>query len=437
MHNQNRLLQAALAISTAILLAACGGGSAPSIPADTSTSAAPAAQQGKLPREHQVSAADLQMGQGTDICDKFPKPELKPFDSSNIGPYAVQPFEHMLGGEHPYVSYIAYLDLADKSSADVLTALLSTVNESKDQSRLVVRYVISGDSSSLAAQAAESVYEQKGNEAYWKMLGLVAENRDKWTGTPTVDVPDLLVGYAETAGADADTVKSDLESGNYKNAVDASGMGAAAIGVTATPFVFANDLKLDKPPSDVKTLTLINQIVMLHSQYSTSPEMVIDPGKDYSAWIVTEKGTIAIDLFADLAPETVNNFAYLACVGYYDDVTFHRVLPGFVAQAGDPTGTGLGGPNYTISDEYANSALTFDREGWLSMAHTTAPNSAGSQFFITYGPAPNLNGSFTIFGQVVKGMDVAKNLTPRDPDTATSEPPPGDSIETIVVRQEP
>jgi cyclophilin family peptidyl-prolyl cis-trans isomerase/predicted DsbA family dithiol-disulfide isomerase len=428
-----RFLQAVLAISTAILLAACGGGSTTASP---TTAAATPAPQGKLPHKHQVSAADLPMGQGTDICDKFPKPELKPFDSSTLGPNAVQPFEHMLGAEHPYVSYIAYLDLADKTSADVLTSLLSTVNEMKDKTRLVIRYVVSGESSSLAAQSAESVYDQKGSEAYWKMLGLLAENQPKWTGTPTADLPATLAGYAETAGADADTVKSDLQAGKYKDAVTVSGSRAEAIGVTATPFLFANDLKLDKPPSDTKTLKLIANIVMLHAQYGTAPEMVIDPSKDYSAWIVTEKGTVAVDLFADLTPETVNNFAYLACVGFYDGVTFHRVLPGFVAQAGDPTGTGVGGPGYTISDEYQNSALTFDREGWLSMAHTSEPNSAGSQFFITFGPAPNLDGSFTIFGQVVKGMDVVKAISPRDPDQPT-EPPPGDSIETIVVRQEP
>ncbi len=162
------------------------------------------------------------------------------------------------------------------------------------------------------------------------------------------------------------------------------------------------------------------------------PALVIDRGKDYAAWLQTRNGVVAIDLFANIAPETVNNFMYLACNKFYDGLTFHRVIPSFMAQGGDPKGDGTGGPGYTIPDEFGTSDLTFDQPGLVSMAHTNAPNSAGSQFFITYGPTPNLNGSFTIFGQVVKGMEVVQVITPHDPLFPTVR---GDTIVSIIVRQ--
>lgn len=163
------------------------------------------------------------------------------------------------------------------------------------------------------------------------------------------------------------------------------------------------------------------------------PPLVIKPANDYAAWITMPKGVIVIDLYASDAPQTVNNFMFLACTQFYDGLTFHRVLPGFVAQGGDPLGDGTGGPGYTIPDEFRLSDRTFDRPGLLSMAHTSQPDSAGSQFFITYAPTPNLNGSFTIFGEVVAGMDVVSGITPRDPQTNPAQP--GDAMLSVVVRQ--
>jgi peptidylprolyl isomerase/peptidyl-prolyl cis-trans isomerase B (cyclophilin B) len=127
----------------------------------------------------------------------------------------------------------------------------------------------------------------------------------------------------------------------------------------------------------------------------------------------TEVGDFAAQLFAVEAPLTVNNFVFLARQGYYDNTTFHRVLPGFMAQGGDPTGTGAGGPGYTFEDEFTPS-LRFDRPGLLAMANR-GPNTNGGQFFITYAPTPHLDGLHTIFGEVVEGMEVLEALTPRDP----------------------
>ncbi|HAL61695.1 MAG TPA: peptidylprolyl isomerase [Chloroflexi bacterium] len=161
--------------------------------------------------------------------------------------------------------------------------------------------------------------------------------------------------------------------------------------------------------------------------------MIIDTEKTYYATIKTEKGDIRLLLFDDEAPMTVNNFVFLARQGFYDGCTFHRVIPGFVAQAGDPTGTGSGGPGYTFPDEFSPS-LSHDSAGILSMANV-GPDTNGSQFFLTYAPQPHLDGRHSIFGKVVDGMEVLLSLTPRDP-VADPDAPKGDMIYAIVVEEE-
>ena len=148
-------------------------------------------------------------------------------------------------------------------------------------------------------------------------------------------------------------------------------------------------------------------------QWSSPPAMEIDPSKSYEAVFVTEIGDFKVRLYPDKAPETVNNFVFLANQGYYDNSTFHRVLAGFMAQGGDPTGTGSGGPGYMFQDEF-DPDLQFDRAGLLAMANR-GPNTNGGQFFITYAPTPHLTGLHTIFGEVVEGADVLNSLRLRDP----------------------
>lgn len=161
------------------------------------------------------------------------------------------------------------------------------------------------------------------------------------------------------------------------------------------------------------------------------PEMIIDQERTYTATIETEKGDIVLELFAKDTPITTNNFVFLSCKGFYDGLTFHRVLAGFMAQGGDPTGTGAGGPGYAIPDEA--DVLSFDAPGLLSMAKA-GPNTTGSQFFITYSPRPYLDPDFTVFGRVTTGMDVVEQLTPRDPSQAR-DAPPGDKIVSITIEE--
>lgn len=166
----------------------------------------------------------------------------------------------------------------------------------------------------------------------------------------------------------------------------------------------------------------------MSKKYSAPPQMVIDPKKKYTAIFKTEKGNFEIELFADKAPKTVNNFVFLARDKFYDDVTFHRVIKGFMAQGGDPTGSGMGGPGYKFGDEF-HPSLRHDSAGILSMANA-GPGTNGSQFFITHGATPHLDNKHSVFGKVTKGLDVMLSIPERDPQRAREA---GTKIITIEI----
>ena len=151
---------------------------------------------------------------------------------------------------------------------------------------------------------------------------------------------------------------------------------------------------------------------MAQQQWTSPPAMQIDVAKNYQVSIETNRGTIELELYPQHAPNTVNNFVFLAGQGFYDGVTFHRVIDGFMIQTGDPTGTGRGGPGYRFEDECKGNPLQHER-GVISMANA-GPNTNGSQFFITHVPTPHLNGKHTVFGKVTKGGDVVDAIEQGD-----------------------
>jgi cyclophilin family peptidyl-prolyl cis-trans isomerase len=162
----------------------------------------------------------------------------------------------------------------------------------------------------------------------------------------------------------------------------------------------------------------------------TPPSGDLDLRKRYNARFKTEKGDIVVELYADKAPLTVENFVNLAKAGFYDGTTFHRVIGGFMAQGGDPTGTGTGGPGYQFGDEF-HPSLRHDSAGTLSMANA-GPGTNGSQFFLTFGPTPHLDNKHSVFGRVTEGMDVLRSLRERDPGRDRN---PGDRIDTIEISE--
>lgn len=160
---------------------------------------------------------------------------------------------------------------------------------------------------------------------------------------------------------------------------------------------------------------------MAMQQWAVPPAMEIDPQKKYHASMDTDRGAIEIDLYPEYAPKTVNNFVFLSRQGFYDGITFHRVIPNFMIQSGDPTGTGRGGPGYRFEDEFAGNPLKHET-GVLSMANAGAGTN-GSQFFITHSPQPHLNGKHTVFGKVTKGQDVVNAIRQ------------GDKIKTVTITE--
>jgi peptidyl-prolyl cis-trans isomerase B (cyclophilin B) len=143
---------------------------------------------------------------------------------------------------------------------------------------------------------------------------------------------------------------------------------------------------------------------MSAKQWNSPPEMQIDENKEYRVDMETNRGTIVLELYPQYAPQTVNNFVFLASEGFYDGVVFHRVISDFMIQGGDPTGSGRGGPGYRFGDEFAGNPLKHET-GVISMANA-GPGTNGSQFFITHSPQPHLNGKHTVFGKVIEGQDV-------------------------------
>jgi cyclophilin family peptidyl-prolyl cis-trans isomerase len=173
---------------------------------------------------------------------------------------------------------------------------------------------------------------------------------------------------------------------------------------------------LDEPAADAPPQTS-------NKQYSEYPPMSIDTTKKYFAqFVMANGGEFTIELYPDKAPLTVNSFVFLAREGFYDGLTFHRVIAGFMAQGGDPTGTGAGGPGYQFADEFVDD-LRFDGAGILAMANA-GPGTNGSQFFITFDVTDWLNDMHTIFGRVTEGMDVVFAINQ------------GDAIKTIVITEE-
>lgn len=290
----------------------------------------------------------------------------------------------------------------------------------------------------LAAEAAEAASAQG---KFWEMEEKIFAMQPSFANQSEADFRKTLSQYAQEIGLDTQQFDSDMEAGKYKAKVQEAQDQAQQLGLPGTPFLLLNGSPW---PDTLNYLSynnldgVVKYIVDLpKKQYAEAPKMQIDKNKEYTATIKTDQGDIVLKLFADKAPIAVNNFVFLAKNGWYNNVSFHRVLTDFVAQAGDPTGLGLGGPGYSFDNEV--TGLKFDKEGLLAMANA-GPNTNGSQFFITYKAAPDLDAAdpakeakYTIFGEVISGMDVARKLTPRNPEQDADVN--GSMIQTITIEE--
>lgn len=333
------------------------------------------------------------------------------------------------GPDDALVTILEYSDFQCPGCAGITPILDQLQQKYPQEVRIVYRHfpLSSHDKAPLAAQAAEAAGLQ---DKFWEMHDLLFEQRDKWVNLSVDQFEIWLVEKTEQLGLDTEKFKADLTSPDLVKLARDAYERNAAIGMPGTPFLLIDNIPYNGPLDFANLDATIALTLLEQRQFSECPPMVIDPTKQYFAVIHTEKGEITLELFADEAPLAVNSFVFLAQQDWFDGVTFHRVLPDFVAQAGDPTGTGFGGPGYAFDNEI-DPTLTFDKAGVLAMANAGA-GSNGSQFFITYTAVPRLNGGYTIFGQVSSGMDVLKSLTPRNP-AESMNLPPGDSILDIEI----
>ncbi len=284
------------------------------------------------------------------------------------------------------------------------------------------------DKSGLAAQAAEAAAKQG---KFWEMYDLLFGRNAEWVELSPEAFEPWLVSQASALGLDVARFSADLKSDAVLDKVLAAYDFGRKNGLVV-PLVLING-QIVNPPFNHYTLDQTVRLIALgERQFKDCPNWVIESGKQYIATLRTAKGDVVIQLFADLAPNTVNNFVFLARQGWYDNITFHRVIPGSVVQSGDPSGTGLGNPGYLINTEIVPT-LKFDRPGMVGMT-SPAQDANGSQFFITLQPTPQLDGQYTVFGQVISGLDVLQSLSPRDPQFGV-DTPPGDALLSVTITE--
>jgi cyclophilin family peptidyl-prolyl cis-trans isomerase/protein-disulfide isomerase len=285
------------------------------------------------------------------------------------------------------------------------------------------------DKSELAIQAGLAADEQ---ENFWNMYDILFQKNTEWAGLSPDDFKTWVTKEANGLGLDGAKFRATMNSIETATRVKAMYEAARQSQLQAVPLILINGSPQPSFAIDYPTMeSTIALIALGKRQHTQCPPFTIDPKKQYIATLETEKGNVVINLFANKAPLAVNSFVFLARDGWFDGVTFHRVLPGFAAQTGDPSGTGRGGPGYFFKNEI-DPSLKFDKPGAVGMANS-GPDTNGSQFFITYAPAAHLDGKYTVFGQILSGMDVLEKLTPRDPQKGNL--PAGDKLLHVTIEE--
>ena len=284
------------------------------------------------------------------------------------------------------------------------------------------------DKSQISVQALIAAGNQN---KFWEMRDRLDLEYAAWNALSVSAFESWVAGQAAELGLDRDKFARDLVSSQTADRAKGMYTSASTLGIKALPAVFINGSLQPRPALTPDGLdSTIGLIALGSKQFKTCPPFNIDQSKQYAATLHTEKGDIVMELYADKAPLAVNSFVFLARQGWFNGVTFHRVIPGYIAQAGDPSATGSGGPGYYFKNEVAADVL-FDKPGVVGMANA-GPDTNGSQFFITYAPEPKLDGSYTVFAQVIKGMDVVESLTARNPQQSPGLPP-GDKILSVTI----
>jgi len=341
--------------------------------------------------------------------------------------------DHVRGAEHPFVTIMEYSDYQDLRSGlfeEVVTQLLEEhPNDVRVVSRIFPLIAIN-DKAALAAQAAEAAREQ---DKFWEFHDLLYAQQANWVNLSVEDFEQWITAQASAfPKVNVDQFKSDMKRQDIVAKIQKAWEDGQKMGLPGTPLILING-QIYGGPRDYNSLNDIVRLIALGKrQFKSCPPVTVQRNKQYIATLHTEKGDVVIQLFADKAPITVNSFLFLARNGWYENITFHRVIPDLFAQTGDPSGTGKGNPGYYIITEI-DPSLKFTTPGMVAMVNS-GPDTSGSQFFITYGPTTQYDGQYTIFGEVLSGREVVDALTPRDAQPGT-DTPPGDKLISITIEE--
>lgn len=364
--------------------------------------------------------------QGCKVVNSMPTPD--PTLAKAIP--AVGADDHVRGNKDAKVTLIEYSDFECPYCAQASPVFKQLVEKYPQEVRVVYRHfpLPQHKNSLVMAYAAEAAALQG---KFLEMDDAIYAGQAEWAALEGASATEWVTAKAKSLGLDVEKLKTDMTTDAVKARVEKNNQEATAANLPGTPFLFINGIPYNSQ-MDIATLSSLVEFFKLGDRaYKTCPGMVIDVKKSYTATLKTDKGDIEIKLYADKAPLAVNNFVFLARDGWFNNAPFHRVLPGFVAQSGDPSGSGFGSPGYQFVNE--NLTAKFDKEGLLGMANS-GPDTNGSQFFITLAATSNLDGKYTIFGEVSKGMDVVNKLTPRDPSQGGELPTP-DNILSVTINE--
>ena len=338
--------------------------------------------------------------------------------------------DHVRGAQDPTITIMAYSDYQDLRSGLFEEVTNRLLEEHPNDVRVVSRIfplVKINDKAALAAQAAEAAAEQN---KFWELHDLLYAQQANWINLSVADFEQWISAQALGLELNMDQFKADMTREDIVVHIQKAWDDGQTMGLPGTPLILING-QIYGGPRDYNSINDIAQLILLGKrQYTACPPVTVQGNTQYIATLHTEKGDVTIQLFADKAPITVNSFMFLARNGWYDDITFHRVIPDIFAQTGDPSGTGKGNPGYYIITEI-DPSLKFTTPGMVAMVNS-GPDTSGSQFFITYGNTTQYDGQYTIFGQVLSGMEIVESLTPRDAQPGT-ETPPGDKLINITI----
>ena len=341
----------------------------------------------------------------------------------------------ILGREGAATTFIIYADYQDPASAEFYSVLRELGEKYPEELRIVYRDfpMVTNPGHEKAGFAAHAAHAADLQGEFWEMQALLFEQQEIWAPLTEASFIDWLAEESEKIGIDSEKLLADMQGEDIVERVRQAFINGQEIGIPFTPFLLING-QIHDNLLDFNTLdTIVGLYALGEKQFEDCPPQVVDPSKEYLATLETEKGEIIIQFYPRQAPHTVNNFIFLAKEGWYDDISFHRVLPDYFAETGDPSGTGHGNPGYYFENEI-DPTLSFNRPGVVAMKNV-GTGTNGSIFFIAYDAIPAYDGKFTIFGQVLSGMDVLEALTPRDPQFGETLPV-GDTLISVTITEQ-